>query len=68
MAKYLGPNEVVAAAMMYATSPKQSGITTWKNRSPVRSACNEFKNVVMTARTYGGTVKKSVVTLDFLRV
>ena len=50
MAKYLGPVDVVVAAMMKAMTAKYSGSVMWKYLSPVLSACQAFKKDVMTAR------------------
>ena len=50
MAKYLGPTDVVDAAMMYAMIAKYSGNVMWKYRSPVLSACQELQKDVMTAK------------------
>lgn len=68
IARYLGPVLVVAAARINAKTAKKSGQTIWKNRSPVRSACHEFKKVVITAKTYGGAVRRSESTLLYFSV
>jgi hypothetical protein len=61
--RYRGPNDIVVAAMMKAATENHIGIVTWKYRSPVLSEWSPLIYDVMTARTYGGVVSKSVVTL-----
>ena len=59
---------MVDAAMMYAMTAKYRGRVMWKYRSPVLSACQALRKVVMTAKAYGGTVKSREVTLENPRV
>lgn len=53
---------VVAAEMMNVTMARQSGIETWKKRSPVLSACHALARVVKIPSTYGGQVSSKVLT------
>lgn len=50
MERYRGPVLVVVAAMIKAITAKYRGRVTWKYRSPVLSACQALRNVVMTAK------------------
>lgn len=68
MARYRGPVLVVAAAMMKATTATYKGRVMWKYLSPVLSACQALMKAVMTARTYGGAVRRSDSTRPYLRV
>lgn len=64
IARYLGPVRIVVAAMMKAMTAKYRGIVIWKYLSPVLSACQAFRKVVITPRAYGGTVKRRETTLE----
>jgi hypothetical protein len=63
MAKYRGAVVVVAAATINAMTAMYNGRVMWKYRSPVLSACQALKKAVMTARTYGGAVRRREGTL-----
>lgn len=60
IATYLGAVAVVAAAKMNAAIATYNGSVMCQYRSPVRSACQAFASAVMTARMYGGAVKRRV--------
>jgi hypothetical protein len=68
MARYRGAVAVVVAAMMKAMTAIYSGKVMWKYLSPVLSACQALIKAVMTARTYGGAVRRRDSTRPYLRV
>jgi len=51
IAKYRGPIAVVAAAMMKPTRATSKEPVICQNRSPVLSACQAFREEVMTQST-----------------
>lgn len=67
MAKYLGPNLVVAAHMINPATETHRGRLKCKYLSPVRSAFQETAIATMHDNRYGGTVRRRVWIRSFPR-
>lgn len=59
MAKYLGANLVVPAAMAKLIKAKTGGPAMCRYLSPLASACHALQRMAITAIKYGGVVKRS---------
>ena len=68
MAKYRGPVLYVDMEMIWPTAEMTHAVTMWKQCSPERPECHEFRIENRNARKYGGAVSRSVSTRGKPRV